>query len=225
MINSIDVLFVPSEPMKKHFPKYKKYSTKMSVLPPGCKGFFNDFFLYNYQGIIEVLYSGNAALGTIYDISDLLGILSRVSNCNLHISTEKNISEFKKMVQSLRIENKVCFSTKNYNDSYEKTMCFSVGLIWHVGDICDLEKYMPIKLFYYMEMGLPIIGREGTAYGRFIKDKGIGWTYSSAVEFQELIFYLNTHYSEVVMAAENVRRIRNTETWKQRAKTVSALLL
>ena len=80
---------------------------------------------------------------------------------------------------------------------------------------------MPVKLFEYIGYGKPIITTKGTAAGRFIEDKGIGWAIDyDAEKLSILLRSLADDRKAIRRKTDNTRSISKDNTWEARAKAV-----
>lgn len=222
LINIVDFLFVPSESMKTSFPHYKKYLKKMISLPPGIEEpFFN---CYKENPKFRILYSGCTNINSSYNITNLIKTVEYIDGIELIVNSD-SISNGYNDVLKKDVDKRIVFSDKDFNDTKIANNTFDIGIIWQNGPLKDLKKYMPIKLFYYLRLGLPVIGRSDTEYGDFIVKNKIGWTYSNEKELISIINYLKNNKIIVSSFIDNVKIVRKDNTWFSRSEKVLSLLM
>lgn len=220
LIRYVDILFIPSIEMKESFPFWKKFNKKYLQLSPGCNLPLYDMFIKRMNEV-NILYSGNTDKNSFYNITNLIDICTTIEGIHLTINSENGILEYKRMEYD---SNKIKFTSNNYNEANKLEEQFTIGIVWQHGKIKDLKKYMPIKLYYYMQLGIPVIGLKNTAYGKFIEENKIGWTYENQYELKNLLKELINKEKEIEEFRQNVLKIRKYNTWISRAKEVSNIL-
>jgi glycosyltransferase involved in cell wall biosynthesis len=81
---------------------------------------------------------------------------------------------------------------------------------------------MPIKFPEAIGMELPILAGAGTAVGKLVEEQGIGWTVGDSIEdFSSVL--LKVDRSQLDRVRENVKRVRPTYAWRERAREVVAI--
>jgi hypothetical protein len=224
LIRNVDVLFVPSIEMATLFPKYNLWKEKMVPLPPACRKPFFDYYEKHHRNQLRVLYSGNTDMNSMYNLEKLLEIVKRINRVFLTVNSEMVDKCYYEIVESFEIQDRVKFISYNFEEAEKIDDKFDVGIVWQDGAMEDIKKYMPIKLFYYLQIGLPIIGRKDTAYGNYIEKNNIGWTFSDIIELADLFNALFENRESVDICQRNVLKIREENTWKSRAEQVSVTL-
>jgi glycosyltransferase involved in cell wall biosynthesis len=84
---------------------------------------------------------------------------------------------------------------------------------------------LPLKVFEYIEYGLPVLSSAGTIAGDFIIQEGLGWALpyqESAIEdwFQKAvsnIFEIRSQRRAILMKAQN-------HTWRHRVQELIAMI-
>jgi len=223
LIRIIDVLFVPSMEMAELFPGFIKWKKKIMELPPACSEPLVEMKVCNDSNL-NVVYSGNTDRSSMYKIDDLLRVISDCPNVSLTVNTEKFDIKYHEIINNYPIKDRLKITNYDFESVLEDDADHDIGIVWQDGPIEDIKKYMPIKLFYYLRLGIPVVGRSGTAYGNFIETNGLGWTFKNTNELKHILICLSKNKTGVIECKKNVLNIRNKHTWKARAKEVESVL-
>lgn len=210
------VVFLPSLYMKDYLPELK---VPCSPLPPAIGQIKGD---RGIKELIALCYVGG--LGSLYDIKKALEVLS-TRDTPLYVSTrEYDYPKVKEDYESLITEN----ITVEHLSGEELEPLFrrsSLALNW----VKPVEYYrfaMPLKIFTYLQHGLPVVSVKGTANGKFIEENGFGWAIPyERKAFSDLIDYLEAHPEEVTQKTENVLKGRMNHTWQKRAEQAARDIL
>lgn len=217
----LDVVFVPNIAFSLFLPKASGRAN-FSELPPGCD--LSIGIKYKYDSCFKILYSGNLSLNE-YMILGLLKVLSNTNtNISLTINTNKkaydSFNNAFPILSELEMKNKVKCIFSSYFDSASISDNYSVAIIYNNIPSEIRKIFMPVKLFHYISMGLPIIAEKESGYGDYIENNDIGWTYSNDEDLLLLINRLSNSEIEVSKKARNVFDLREKNTWEDRAKYV-----
>lgn len=212
----VDVLYLPSERMKK----YVDVSAEYKELPPGCvESILNqDENKKNSGSVINIFYVGG--IGNLYDLTKLLRVLKHLSFVNLVVCCRENEwkSNEEKYMPHLSDRVKIIHKSGEELEKY-----------YAEADICSLffesEEYrsfaMPIKLFEYLGHGKPIIATKNTAAGEFVKNNEVGWEVAYEEEdLQQLLEQINMDREILEKMQNNISRTLENNTWKARAYQV-----
>lgn len=212
----VDVLYLPSNRMKK----YVDVSVKYKELPPGCEesALQKDDNKKNSEDMINIFYVGG--IGELYDLTKLFQVVKKVKFVKLVVCCRENEWEGRKEKYLPYLSDRVEIihkSGKDLEKYYEKA------------DICSLffasEEYrsfaMPIKLFEYLGHWKPVIATKNTAAGEFIKRNKVGWEVSySEEELQDLLVSINQDRAVIEKMKNNIGVTLVNNTWKARAHQV-----
>jgi hypothetical protein len=203
------VLFLPSTDMGSYLPEVK---IPMVPLPPGL----NKIHYKEHKGDLTFCYVGG--LGTLYDLEETFRFFSKRKTSLLIVSTrEEDLLNQKERyapyLESLSIEIR--------HDSGDALIPLfersSVALNWVKPD----EYYnfaMPLKIFTYLQYGLPIISVKGTANGDFIEKNNLGWVIPYEIEaFSKLICRLENNPQEIIDKRKQIKLSIENHTWISRA--------
>ncbi len=221
LIRVVDILFVQSEEMMKQFPRWKKFQSKYRLLPPGCEINGMDFFTAN--DIPEILYSGACDRSTKYNIEPLIDAAAE-ADVKLTINSDKGLEYYGDLKENKKYESNIFFSIIDYTDIGSFSKKFTAGVIWLSGKDEDICKYLPIKLFHYLSLGLPIIAKKNTAAGIFTEKNRVGWTFGDYSELISLLKSLQADKNEINHVYKNVLEVRKHQTWLDRALYVREIL-
>ena len=232
----LNCIFVPSVEFVEMLPKIRG-KAEYIPLPPACTEPFIDAYISQEKNQTEnetiklsILYSGNIDHNSLYNIENLLRVLVHSDlSIKLTINTARedylrNIDYYQEALSFLD-PNKINFEHINYESANALGTHYSVAIVWLDDVFEEIRICMPIKLFYYIRMGLPVIGRRNTAYGDFIVLNDIGWVYSSHQELHDLLLRLGNFPDEIDKKHKNVINIQQFNTWRARAKKVEKFLI
>lgn len=218
LIRLVDVMYVQSKEMIESFPFSNKYKNKFRLLPPACEDYNIDQFEYSSDNF-NILYSGACDDYSKYNIFPLLTSLKKINNTKIFINSnfaEELFGRYPKYIN----DEKTFIMNLNYKDIDKHSQKYSAGIIYLNGKNKDIRKYLPIKAFYYLSLGLPILVQENTATGNFVKSNDIGWTYKDLNDLNKIINYLKNKPEELNKKHNNVIVFRNSQHWIDRAKYV-----
>ena len=224
LIDLVDVFYVQSDEMKREFPYHEEYKEKFKLLPPGCEDRNLDFFGKSGNAI-NILYSGACDNNTKYNVSPLFDILRHNNACTLTINSAKGESIYGDLRQDKALHNRLFFRNLDYDHMDQYDQKFTAGLVWLSGNNEDIKKYLPIKVFYYLSMGLPIIAMDHTAAGRYVTENHIGWTYKDIDDLNRLLEEIKQSESDAEKMHARLLEFRKTQMWINRAKYVEETLL
>lgn len=225
--------FLPSIEMAEYFP-IKIESSKVVPLPAGF-----DEKLYNIteetsdktKASFNLAYIGNV-LPPEHDIKNILSCANKLSKGkkdNIKITVITNKEDYisgKEYYKSLdwdidKMKNVTVLHL--WGDELKQVSGqFDIGLL--LLNKCEYLTFaMPIKLFEYVGMGLPIITNKDTAYGKYIEKNQIGWAIDEDGLY-DLIEYLHKNPEEFQEKRRNLLSFRMKNTWDERCRFVAKLL-
>lgn len=216
---SIDHLFLPSAEMFEHFPAGFSRG-RVSGLPPGVTIRDGSRSVEPVRGTVRVLYVGGIR-PPIYDLRTTLRDLAGMEGIRLTVCCRED--EWAAYGADYGFGNgfRLCHA---HGDSLAElyagadVFCFvTEPFVYH-------DFAMPVKLFEAMGYGVPPIVRAGTAAGRFVTERDIGWAVSSQAELRQLLAALRDHPGGISEKRANLLQERQHHTWEARARTVLATL-
>ncbi len=218
----LDKLYLPSLNCYKYL-KSQIFDNIVDTLPPGCdekiwKNSENYERKKDRKKGISIFYVGG--LGGHYQLKELVVAISELKGCRLSlccrkVEWEKVKDDFSQyMNENINVVHK---SGKELEKFYSET------------DICSLmfkpdiysEMAIPYKSFEYLAHGKPMLASKGTAIGDFVRKNDIGWVLNYdrneiKKQLQELI-----DFPELLdKKRENCLKVRERNTWEDRAKKV-----
>lgn len=220
---TVDYIFIPTEGFEKLLPDVKGKAL-FKALPPAvntkCK---NRFSIDNES--INILYSGNVANEGTYDITKLIENIIDV-NCELYLNVPLNSWEKYKNGEMVNNFKNIFIQHYTYNEMvYEDIdVEYNIGIIYLSLPQKIQEAVMPIKLFQYIGMGLPIICVGKSAYADFVIENDIGWQVDSCNDLRDLLHMLEDNKNEIVEKHRNVLKIQESNSWEARVAAIDELL-
>jgi len=213
-----DVLYLPTMEMAAYLPIRMGCSIK--DLPPGLVPNLIGRSKRRKEGAVRFLYVGG--LGAFYDIGLMAKTVFGDPRLSLTICCREN-------------------DWKQSKNVYGRYLCDRIRVVHASGD--DLGEYMaeadigclylqphewrdfamPIKLFEYLQYGLPVLGVEGSAAGRFIRDNGVGWVIGYSDEsIGTLIGELLSDDASYRQKMEAAAASSAAHSWKSRCEKVAS---
>lgn len=166
---------------------------------------------------LRLIYVGG--MGTLYDITTIVRVVAQVEGLFLTLSTrkrewERHKHEYRQFNGNYRV---VFHSGEELRADYFNS---DIAVLF-VAPVAYWKIAMPVKLFEYMSMLLPVIGVQGTAAGNFISKNDIGWSIPYDINsVEELLRRIRDRPEEIHQKAQNIKRIINDHTWEARARKV-----
>ena len=221
-----DYIFVPSMEFCQLLPRVKGKAI-YAPLPPGIDEFCKDRFSFSKEGL-NFLYSGNVSNGGTYDIEGLIEMILSAKDLKLKLTINTPHNSWEKYRNSNLYEKNDNIIVSHY--TYDE-MLYKVDIGTYNAAIIYLSlpqkehlAAMPIKLFQYIGLGLPIIGCGESAYNEFIIKHDIGWVIDSWSELDELVNYLKNNPIELEKKHKNVVKVKIENSWKERVGEIEKLL-
>ncbi|MEL7556154.1 MAG: glycosyltransferase [bacterium] len=222
----VNIIFVPNIAFSKFLPKIYG-NAKYIPLPPGCDKNVKILFEKPKLNCINLLYSGNIS-NYEYCINGLLKVIQKIDKVKLTINTNKKAFnkyiKYNPLLKVLQMKKIVDVTFSSYNETEKLLKKYQLAIIYNNIDVNIRKIYMPIKLFNYISMGLPIIAERNSGYGCFIEKNKIGWTFSNDQELETILLNLFNNQKYIIYAAERVKKVKNENTWKERVKTIERYL-
>lgn len=209
----VDILFLPSLKMKDYIP----INLKMKIYEnfPGSN---KEPLKFSEHSKLNLIYIGGT--GKLYNYELILETVN--NNCdyfNLSITTRKE--EYLKNYGEKKIYNKnirINFSNTKKLDT------FDIGILY-LEPIAYWEFAVPLKLFDYIALNIPILGVKNTFVGKFIEENDIGWAIEyNKEELEKKLLFLYNNRNEIYKKIEKLKIFREKNTWKERAKQLSEVL-
>lgn len=222
LIKLVDIMFVQSEEMINSFPFSKKYKNKFKLLPPACEEKEIDQFEYN-SNTFNILYSGACDDYSKYNILPFLSTIKDLKNTHFYINSNFAEELFNKYPYLNNINN-ISKMDLEYDRLDKHPQKYGLGIIYLYGKNKDINKYLPIKAFYYLSLGLPILAQSNTATGNFIKEYNLGWTYDSLDNLPTTIDNIKNNPEELIKKHNNVIVFRKNQRWTNRTQYVEKTL-
>lgn len=222
LIKLVDYLFVQSEEMIESFPFSNKYRNKFKLLPPACEDYDIDLYEYNPRKL-NILYSGACDDYSKYNIFPLLSKIKNSNIVNFYINSNFVEELFNRYPEYNNIDNIYKMSV-SYENIDKLPNSYSVGIVYLNGKNRDIKKYLPIKVFYYLSLGLPILAQDNTATGKFIKVNNIGWVYKDLNDINSIVNNVINNPTELNEKHNNVIEFRKNQHWINRAQEVKNIL-
>lgn len=225
---TLDYIFVPSKEFIKMCPNVKG-KAEYQALPPGCKADSKDIFNNNPTPVLSVFYSGNIAYGTEYSIIEMMEYVTEskyVGSLTINTSIKAYDESYKKYLKDYPdiLSNKIKFTFDPYEKNHNTEKKYDIALM-RLSKADSFYYAMPLKIFDYLGMGLPIIAYRDTAVGRLIDKNDLGWTIASKDDFFSLTERLCSNRHEIREKHDSIIKFRLTNTWEKRCKDVEKALL
>lgn len=226
--NAVDVLFVPSYEFASLFQSgLKEFST--CPLPSGTavsKPLKKSDLcaLPNGDEILKLAYVGCITVGDAYDMTMLLGVVRELERVQLTLCVREN--EWCKVREHYEPYLNERISVVHLKGDEMKAMLdkADVGLLFF-----EPSQYrrlcMPVKLFEYIEHGLPVVSLCDTSAGRFVESNKCGWTTDYSKEsLLRLIKCLASDPDEVAQMKRFCKEAAVRNTWEARAAYAAEVL-
>lgn len=100
----------------------------------------------------------------------------------------------------------------------------------HIGILAvepsDYRKFaVPAKLFEYISRGRPVLVTAGTEAARIVNKLDAGWQVNYGIaDIAQILTFLKAHPEDVKQKARNARIAAQTNTWRDRARSVAEVL-
>lgn len=220
LTKSINVLFLPSINCAQYFPIRIK-ACEVCSLPPAC----NDYgHVLNKQkneiNKIRILYSGNIDKNSIYNLNALLTLISNLKsefhltiNCNNNIYNE-NFEYYNEIINKYKITKKVSFTHYEYGNGEFLSSMNDVAIFYLNEDRRKIWG-MPIKMYDYISLGLPIITNSYPDLSEFVEKNKIGWSIDNSNELDHLLNNL-TNIDYYTKYKKKVINFSKSNMWKDR---------
>ncbi len=212
-----DVMYLPTLEMAEYLPI--KMNSLIKDLPPGVVPNLSDPYSHSSSDALRFLYVGG--LGIFYNIELMVKAVYNDSRLSLTICCRESDWKQAKHVYGEYICERIRVVHASGEDLKALMNEADIGVLY-------LEPHewrdfaMPIKLFEYLQYGLPVFGVSGYAAGRFIRTNGIGW--EIAYSEDSLVCLLKS----LIENAGNLTEIRNSataaatnHTWEKRCESVA----
>jgi glycosyltransferase involved in cell wall biosynthesis len=214
-----DCIFVPSAESIDWLP-IKRNEKKLQPLPPGEE--LHDLRNISEKDKINLIYVGSI-MPPKYNMSQLFNDIGKYSKTQLTLTLVTREDDWKKYSTFYSIPDNVSYRQAQGDELKELYLEADIALYY-----LDPDPYtkirLPIKLFEAIGFGLPLICYGDTAVSRFVIDNQIGWT-SGGKENSNIFEELINNPSSLIEKKENVRKIRDQHTWRNRAEQVRDTLL
>lgn len=217
----LDILYVPSEEFGEYFHK-RRY--QLQTLPPGCE-FFQDrieqrnkYFMTNLnRQDIQLFYVGGVT--GVYNLSTIMAVVKKSKFCTLTIccrekeweQAAKDYAEY--LCDRITVIHKSGSELDEYYKSTDICVCY-----FEPSDYMDMA--MSTKLFEYMSYATPIITRDHTALGNFMKELGSDFVTNGETELQLLLDRIAGNREMLLKEHQLLEENIITNSWKVRAKKV-----
>lgn len=221
LFKAIDVLYLPELDCINHFP-IDIAETKVLALHPACK--HNDNYLHKKKGnAVRILYSGNIEKNSVYNLTQLLQDLfdckcSYILTINCEKSTfERNIGQYPLLIKMIE-QQKAVIAHYDYENNFNLAATNDIAIFYLVDDKRKMLG-MPMKIFDYLSMGLPIITNTEPAIKRLLEQNQIGWYVDNQRELEQLIFEIESE-KKYNRYQQNVISFAKKNTWEERCKEI-----
>jgi len=222
--NLLNKLYLPSWRVYQYI-KSSQLDKKTDILPPACeqlpipiyeKAYFKDF----NKKPLEIFYVGG--IGAHYGISELMSAVHKMKKCRLTICCRED--EWEREKEKLEIyltSNNIQIIHKNNQELEE---------YYNRADVCSLlfkpHEYMklaiPYKAFEYLAHLKPMIASRDTEISDFVMKNDIGWVVPyNEDSIQTLLNDILKEPEIIIHKSKNLQRVRDNNTWIERAKKVA----
>ena len=216
----VDVLYLPSERMKK----YVDIPITYRALPPGCQDMRAFGGKQGEKGKgLNLFYVGG--VGKLYNLTKLLQVVKKLEFVKLVICCRQDEWRIRKKEYDSYLNERITVVHES-GDELEQ--------YYDNADICSLffesEEYrsfaMPIKLFEYLGHQKPIIATRETAAGEFVYENEVGWSIEyDTTSLEDLLNKLHKNPEKLEKMKKNIGNVLEKNTWKCRAVQVEKDLL
>ena len=226
--SAVDMLFIPSREFTSLFRSgLKEFSTcplpSGTVISEPLARYAQDRVSSN-RGVLKLVYVGCITVGDAYDMTMLFETVRELDCVELTLCVRENewcnVKEHYApyLTDKVKIFHLKGDKMKNLLDEAD------VGLLFF-----EPSQYrrlcMPVKLFEYIEHGLPVISLRDTSAGRFINENECGWTTRYSKEaLLDLVGSLVSDPMRVVQKKESCKAAAARNTWEDRAAQVARCL-
>ncbi len=165
----------------------------------------------------KAVYAGLVAYREHVDlfIESMPYILNRVSNAEFYITNKgEYLPKIKELAKKLKVSPNF-FWVDSEAGFFEFLANFHVGVVPSTDDI-PRKIGIPVKMFDYLSVGLPVVANDIGAWSRIIKQEGVGLlTDDNPVEFAEAIsYFLENPDESYKIGLKGIEVIKNKYNWR-----------
>jgi len=218
MRSSLDCLFLPSQRMATHFPRYFR-CPPIHALPPGCV----QQPLSDSKPFRGVGFYVGGILPPIYNLDPLFRVMAQLPEWKLNLVCRED--EYQAAKDIYPWSERTNISVVHASGSRVAEMLREADLfLWLYEPDPYREFAMPVKIFEAMGASLPIITNQNDASGNFIARENIGWAAESVDGCVEIIRRLSNSPHLLAEKRQMVLKAQERHTWRRRAETVAQIL-
>jgi glycosyltransferase involved in cell wall biosynthesis len=211
--NLVDRLYLPSLKMGGHVPLIP--SDRFRALPPGI---VLKKLIHRPGTRLRVFYVGG--LGAFYNIELLFRVARNLDFVSLTVCCRAADWEKEKTTYTPYLNDRIRIAHASGADLEPLFAGHDIGSLF-LEPQAWRDFAMPIKLFEYLQYGLPVIGTTGTAAGDFIEENNSGWVINyDEKTLTALLCDLHEHRNKLEIMRENIANVLSKNTWQARAETV-----
>lgn len=221
---TIDVLYLPSEPMRALVPIYPQ--ERMKILRAAGQGSHVPVAAAPGRPPgpprpLTVIYVGNMD-GNHYQFHRLFEAAQQAPELVFVVNVpEVSWSRFGSQYEQFLGAN-ITIRHESFEGINDLMACADVGVLFY-----EHHEYrsiaFPAKIFEYCRFGLPIVSDDASFAGEYVERNGIGWaTPYDAVELVALLRRLAASPEEVARVAARAREHADGQTWSDRVDQVIA---
>lgn len=211
----LNVLFLPSKEMKKYIPLKKNIEVHESF--PGIETYKKIRTKNNSK--IKLFYVGGT--GDLYDYKLLLKVIKGFSDMTFSICTRKEEWDcFIKKNSNIEIKENIEIAHFSGEEMEKFAENSDLGILY-VNPLKYWEFAVPLKLFQYLTLNIPVLASNGTKVGKIINEYDIGWSIGySEYELREMLIKICKNRDIIEEKRKNVNSIYFEHTWESRAKKI-----
>jgi len=212
---TITKIYLPSLEMGRYVPRVDP--TIFEALPPGHNSPELDSLMFADKRPLRLFYVGG--MSNHYQLHKLFEAVRDLPKIELTICTREAEwlsvkHEYPQLTPNIKIIHRSGSDMETHLRACDVAVLFVKPQEYR-------EFASPVKLYEYLGFHKPILASEGTLAGRFVHEKGIGWTVQYDVqEVKALLTKLLSNPEMRVPVLQNLERIAPNHSWKARAKQV-----
>lgn len=218
----LDKFYLPSLKMCSYI-NSSRLERIAEILPPGCVDIIDKEIKIRERDFskkaLRIFYVGG--LGNQYQISELMGAMNNLNNCELVICCrEEEWKQEKENLESYMYSNIYIIHKKNQELEEEYKRADICSLMFKPDAYRDMA--MPYKAFEYLAHCKPVLATKNTAIGEFVSQNDIGWSIEyGADEIKTKLSNILNNPELLQNKIEHCTNVRRSNTWTERARKVS----
>ncbi len=210
----VDRVFIPSMAMAKQLPKF--IHKKLAPLPPACLPFNDARYQQSSSKPIHMIYAGG--LKGHYRISKLFEGIAQ-SPLDFSLTVVSRPDELKDLSAKYK-SSKLRFASAKGEETRLMLESADIGAIF-VEPSPYWEFAVPLKLYDYVAVGLPILCSSGTETARIVEANKLGWIVDyDEFKLSQWLEMISSNSTELKAFENSLKKFALENQWAHRAKTI-----